>query len=57
MVPIDDGPPADPHDGRNETVEIRDTRLGPDADYEQRESVELASERAQRLLTPVSGRC
>jgi RNA polymerase sigma-70 factor, ECF subfamily len=52
VMPIDDGPRADPHDGPNETVEIRDKRPGPDARYEQRESVELAFEAAQRLLPP-----
>jgi RNA polymerase sigma-70 factor, ECF subfamily len=50
VVPIDHGPRADPHHGPNETVEIRDQRPGPDARYEQRESVELAFEAAQRLL-------
>jgi RNA polymerase sigma-70 factor, ECF subfamily len=52
VVPIGDGPGADPHDGSNETVEIQDGTPGPDARYEQRESVELAFEAAQRLLTP-----
>jgi RNA polymerase sigma-70 factor, ECF subfamily len=52
VVPIDNGPRADPHDGPNETVEIRDKRLGPDARYELRESAELAFEAAQRLLAP-----
>jgi RNA polymerase sigma-70 factor, ECF subfamily len=52
MVPIDDGPRADPHDRRNETVEIQDERPGPDVRYELRESAELAFEAAQRLLPP-----
>jgi RNA polymerase sigma-70 factor (TIGR02960 family) len=52
VVPIDDGPRADPHDGPNETVEIRDKRPGTDTRYEQRESVELAFEVVQRLLPP-----
>jgi RNA polymerase sigma-70 factor, ECF subfamily len=52
VVPIDDGPRADPHGGRNETVEARDKRPGPDARYELRESVELAFEAAKRLLAP-----
>jgi RNA polymerase sigma-70 factor (ECF subfamily) len=52
VVAIDDGPRAGPHHRRNETVEIRDKRPGPDARYEQRESVELAFEAAQRLLPP-----
>jgi RNA polymerase sigma-70 factor, ECF subfamily len=52
VVPIDDGPRADPHDGQNEAVEIRDERPGPDARYERRESVELAFGVAQRLLPP-----
>jgi RNA polymerase sigma-70 factor (TIGR02960 family) len=51
-VPIDAVPGADLYDGANETVEIQDTSLGPDARYEQRESVELAVEAAERLLTP-----
>jgi RNA polymerase sigma-70 factor, ECF subfamily len=50
VVPID-GPQADPQDGQV-AVEIRDTRPGPDVCYEQRESVELAFEAAQRLLPP-----
>jgi RNA polymerase sigma-70 factor, ECF subfamily len=52
VLPIDDGLRADPHGGPNETVEIRDERLGPDARYELRESLELAFDAAQRLLTP-----
>jgi RNA polymerase sigma-70 factor, ECF subfamily len=52
VVPIGDGPRADPHDAQTETVEIRDKRPGPDARYEQRESVELAFQAAQRLLPP-----
>jgi RNA polymerase sigma-70 factor (ECF subfamily) len=52
VVPIDGGPRADPHDGPNETVEIRDKRPGPDTRYELRESVELAFEAAKRLLAP-----
>jgi RNA polymerase sigma-70 factor (ECF subfamily) len=52
LVPIDNGPRADPPDGPNETIEIRDQRPGPDARYEWRESMELAFEAAQRLLAP-----
>jgi RNA polymerase sigma-70 factor, ECF subfamily len=52
VMPIGDGPRADPHDGPTETVEIPDKRPGPDARYEQRESLELAIEAAQRLLPP-----
>jgi RNA polymerase sigma-70 factor, ECF subfamily len=51
VVPIDDDPRADPHDRQNEAVEIRDERPGPDASYERRESVALAFEAVQRLLT------
>jgi RNA polymerase sigma-70 factor, ECF subfamily len=51
-VPIESVPGANPHDGANESVEIPDASLGPDARYEQRESVELAVEAAERLLTP-----
>jgi RNA polymerase sigma-70 factor (ECF subfamily) len=51
-VPIDAVPGAHPYDGANESVEIPDARLDPDARYEQRESVELAVETAERLLTP-----
>jgi RNA polymerase sigma-70 factor (ECF subfamily) len=56
VLPIDYGPPADPHDGigrplvesvwvepyPDETFDIGDRLLGPEARYEQRESVELA---------------
>jgi RNA polymerase sigma-70 factor, ECF subfamily len=52
VVPIGDGPRTDSHDGPTETVEIPDKRSGPDARYEQRESLELAFETAQRLLPP-----
>jgi RNA polymerase sigma-70 factor (ECF subfamily) len=51
VLPID-GPRADSPDGPSETLEVPEKRLGPDARYEQRESVELAFEAAQRLLTP-----
>jgi RNA polymerase sigma-70 factor, ECF subfamily len=56
VLPIDYGPPADPHDGvgapvtesvwvepyPDRTVDLGDRLLGPEARYEQRESVELA---------------
>jgi RNA polymerase sigma-70 factor, ECF subfamily len=56
VLPIDYGPPTDPHDGvgkplvesvwiepyPDETFEVGDQLLGPEARYEQRESVELA---------------
>jgi len=56
VLPIDYGPPSDPHDGvgaplvesvwiepyPDETFDIGDRMLGPEARYEQRESVELA---------------
>ena len=56
VLPIDYGPPADPHDGvgkplvesvwiesyPDETLDVGDRMLGPEASYEQRESVELA---------------
>jgi RNA polymerase sigma-70 factor (ECF subfamily) len=56
VLPIDYGPPADPHDGvgkpltesvwiepyPDETFDMGDRKLGPEALYEQRESVELA---------------
>ena len=56
VLPIDYGPPADPHDGvgkpltesvwiepyPDETFDVGDRMLGPEALYEQRESVELA---------------
>jgi RNA polymerase sigma-70 factor, ECF subfamily len=49
-VPIDDDPCAVPHNGQDEAVEIWDNRARPDASYEQRESVKLAFETAQRFL-------
>jgi RNA polymerase sigma-70 factor (TIGR02960 family) len=52
VLPIDDGPRADPPDGASETLEVPEKRPGPDARYEQRESVELAFEAAQRLRPP-----
>ena len=55
VLPLDYGPPADPHDGIGaplaesvwvepypDAAGLGDTLLGPDARYEQRESVELA---------------
>jgi RNA polymerase sigma-70 factor, ECF subfamily len=56
VLPVDYGPPADPHDGiaapivesawvepyPDQAVGIGEGRLGPEARYEQRESVELA---------------
>jgi RNA polymerase sigma-70 factor (ECF subfamily) len=56
VLPIDYGPPADPHDGPgtplvesvfvdpypDEVVGVEDGRAAPEAAYEQRESVELA---------------
>jgi RNA polymerase sigma-70 factor (TIGR02960 family) len=51
-VPIDAVRGADLYAGATESVEIPDTSLGPDARYEQRESVELAVGAAERLLSP-----
>ena len=51
VVPIDDAPSSDPHDGHNEAIEIRDKHPGPHSRYERREAVQLAVEAAQRLLT------
>jgi RNA polymerase sigma-70 factor, ECF subfamily len=56
VLPADYGPPADPHDDRarpivesawidpfpDDRLALDDARAGPDAEYEQRESVELA---------------
>jgi RNA polymerase sigma-70 factor (ECF subfamily) len=56
VLPVDYGPPADPHDGPgtplvesvwvepypDEVLEVEDGYATPDASYEQRESVELA---------------
>jgi RNA polymerase sigma-70 factor (ECF subfamily) len=64
ILPIDYGPPADPHDGvgepvvesvwiepfPDETLGIEDGYASPDARYEQRESVELAFVAALQLL-------
>ena len=51
VVPIGDGHGGDAHDGQKEGIEIQDEDPGPDARYERRESVELAFEAAERLLT------
>ena len=51
-LPIGDATRPDPLDGPKKTVEIRDKRPGPDARYEQRESLELAFRAARRLLPP-----
>jgi RNA polymerase sigma-70 factor (ECF subfamily) len=64
ILPIDYGPPADPHQGvgdplvetvwiepfPDETLGIEDGYASPDARYEQRESVELAFVAALQLL-------
>jgi RNA polymerase sigma-70 factor, ECF subfamily len=64
ILPIDYGPPTDPHDGvgeplvesvwiepfPDETLAIEDGYASPDARYEQRESVELAFIAALQLL-------
>jgi RNA polymerase sigma-70 factor (ECF subfamily) len=65
ILPIDYGPPADPHDGGvgeplvesvwiepypDETLGVEDGYASPDARYEQRESVELAFVAALQLL-------
>jgi RNA polymerase sigma-70 factor, ECF subfamily len=64
ILPIDYGPPTDPHDGvgeplvesvwiepfPDETLGIEDGYASPDARYEQRESVELAFIAALQLL-------
>src|SRR3954464_6951050 len=64
ILPIDYGPPTDPHDGvgeplvesvwiepfPDETLGIEDGYTSPDARYEQRESVELAFVAALQLL-------
>src|SRR3954452_13601610 len=64
ILPIDYGPPTDPHDGvgeplvesvwiepfPDETLGIEDGYASPDARYEQRESVELAFVAALQLL-------
>jgi RNA polymerase sigma-70 factor (ECF subfamily) len=57
VLPIDYGPPADPHDEIDApltestwVVPLPDSALGPDARYEQRESVELAFIAALQLL-------
>ncbi|HEX6585366.1 MAG TPA: sigma-70 family RNA polymerase sigma factor [Solirubrobacterales bacterium] len=65
ILPIDYGPPADPHDGGvgeplvesvwiepypDETLGIEEGYASPDARYEQRESVELAFIAALQLL-------
>src|SRR5919204_5907590 len=79
VLPLDYGPPSDPHDGPGETLvesvwvepypDVRlglvDALAGPDARYEQRESVELAfvaalqhlpaSQRAVLILRDVLG--
>ena len=55
VLPIADPPGADPHDGPDAMVDVRDTRPGPDARYELRESFELAFDATQRLLTRRQG--
>jgi RNA polymerase sigma-70 factor, ECF subfamily len=57
VLPIDFGPPADPHDDRGAPLTetpwlapLPDSALAPDARYEQRESVELAFIAALQLL-------
>src|SRR5262245_2940859 len=51
LTPIDDDPGRDPHEGQREAFELRDKRPGPDVRYERSESVALAFEAAERLLT------
>jgi RNA polymerase sigma-70 factor (ECF subfamily) len=69
VVPVDYGPPTDPHDGPgqpvvesvwiepypDETLAIEDGPAGPEARYEQREAIELAFIAATQLL-PASQR-
>jgi RNA polymerase sigma-70 factor, ECF subfamily len=52
LVRIDAGHFAGPYDRSGETFELQDDSPGPEFRYEQRESVRLAFEAAQRLLTP-----
>jgi RNA polymerase sigma-70 factor, ECF subfamily len=52
LLPIDDGPRGDLLHRPNGTVEIPDTRPGPAARYEQRESLDLAFVAARRLSSP-----
>jgi RNA polymerase sigma-70 factor, ECF subfamily len=49
---LDHPPPAGPHERADETIEIKDKTPGPEVRYEERESVRLAFEAAQRLLPP-----
>jgi RNA polymerase sigma-70 factor (ECF subfamily) len=51
-VRIDHPPAAGPHEPSDRTIEIQDKSPGPEVRYEQRESVRLAFEAAQRLLPP-----
>jgi RNA polymerase sigma-70 factor (ECF subfamily) len=67
VLPIDYGPPADPHDGPgeplvesvwvepypDETLGLEDGYAAPEARYEQRESVELAFVAALQHLPPL----
>ena len=66
VLPVDYGPPSDPHDGPgepvvesvwvepypDETLAVEDGFDAPDASYEQREAVELAFVAALQLLPP-----
>jgi len=66
VLPVDYGPPADPHGGvgepvvesvwiepyPDETLAVEDGYASPDARYEQREAVELAFVAALQLLPP-----
>jgi RNA polymerase sigma-70 factor (ECF subfamily) len=66
VLPVDYGPPADPHDGPGEPLVesvwiepyadeqfgLEDGLAGPDAQYEQREAVELAFVAALQNLPP-----
>jgi RNA polymerase sigma-70 factor (ECF subfamily) len=66
VVPVDYGPPADPHDGvgeplvesvwiepyPDEIIGLEDGYAAPEARYEQREAVELAFIAALQLLPP-----
>ena len=56
VLPLDYGPPADPHDGIGapllESVWVEPYPTGPQDDYEERESVELAFVAALQHLPP-----
>jgi DNA-directed RNA polymerase specialized sigma24 family protein len=52
VVRIDHARVADPHERSDGTTEIQDENPGAEVRYEQRESVKLAFDAAQRLLAP-----